>query len=218
MTTLIRLATPADAPQVLDIYAPFITDTPVSFEYVVPTVDEIARRISSILETHPWLILERDGEALGYVYASPHSGRAAYDWCVNVSVYTAANHRRAGVGRTLYTSLFELLRLMGYYNAYAGITLPNAASVGLHETMGFSLIGVYRKIGYKFGQWHDVGWWQMELQPRNEEPSPPILMPQAVGGETIEGWEAARNAGLALLPTSQYSQHPAGPDPGDQKR
>ena len=113
MDTIIRLATAADAPHISDIYAPFVTDTPVSFELEPPAAADIAERIESCLQTHPWLVAERDAEVLGYVYASPHRARAAYCWSVDVSVYTAAAHRRKGLGRALYTSLFACLRLQG---------------------------------------------------------------------------------------------------------
>jgi L-amino acid N-acyltransferase YncA len=98
-----------------------------------------------------------------------------------------------GVGRALYTSLFECLRLQGYYNAYAGITLPNSASVGLHEALGFSPVGVYQKVGYKFGVWHDVGWWQMALHERVPDPALPVRLPEAM---MLSEWNAALRAGL----------------------
>jgi phosphinothricin acetyltransferase len=133
---------------------------------------------------------------LGYVYASPHRARAAYCWSVDVSVYTSSKYRRQGVGRALYTSLFACLRLQGLYNAYAGITLPNPGSVGLHESFGFDLVGIYREVGYKSGQWHDVGWWQMALQPRIMEPPAPTMLPQAV---ELDGWAVAVDSGLGFI-------------------
>ncbi len=196
MDTVIRLVTPADAPALRDIYAPSVTDTAVSFELEPPTIVEMANRVESCLQMHPWLAADCGGELLGYVYASPHRTRAAYCWSVDVSVYIAAAHRRKGLGKALYTSLFACLRLQGLYNAYAGITLPNNGSVGLHESMGFEPVGIYREVGYKFGQWHDVVWLQMELQTRTTDPAPPILLPDAV---RMNAWEAALNAGVPLL-------------------
>src|SRR5579862_9806987 len=160
----IRLATVNDAEQVRDIYAPAIIESPISFELEVPSVTEMARRIPANLETHPWLVCERDGEILGYVYGSPHRARAAYCWSADVSVYTAAAHHRKGIGRALYTSLFDCLRLQGLYNVYAGITLPNAGSVGLHQAMGFGQVGVYHNVGFKGDKWHDVVWLEMPLR------------------------------------------------------
>jgi phosphinothricin acetyltransferase len=125
----------------------------------------------------PWLVCEVAGEALGYAYAGLHRERAAYQWSVEVSAYVRGDARRAGVGRALYTSLFAALVVQGFRNAYAGVTLPNAASVGLHTAVGFSPVGVYRGVGYKFGAWHDVAWFERALAPRVADPPAPQLLP-----------------------------------------
>jgi phosphinothricin acetyltransferase len=151
-------------------------------------------RIAKVLEEFPWLVCEEDGEILGYVYASRHRERPAYQWSVDVTAYIAERHRRKGVGRALYTSLFELLRLQGFYHAYAGITLPNPGSVGLHEAMGFQPVGVYRAVGFKCGEWHDVGWWQLELQPLAARPDAPRMIEAA---KASPDWQAALAAGVA---------------------
>jgi L-amino acid N-acyltransferase YncA len=148
------------------------------------------------VERMPWLVCEHRGELLGYAYASPHRVRAAYQWSVDVSVYIHAQARRSGVGRGLYRSLFALLTLQGFYHAYAGITLPNPASVGLHESLGFQPVGVYRSVGYKLGAWHDVGWWQLALQERVPAPEPP-LQPGTV--RESAAWRAALATGLPYL-------------------
>jgi L-amino acid N-acyltransferase YncA len=174
MGPIIRLATLDDAEAIRDIYAPFCEATPVSFETEAPSVDEMRLRIAKTLESLPWLVCERDDRVLGYAYASKHRERAAYRWSVDVSAYVRDGYRRAGVGRALYTRLFELLRLQGFYTALAGITLPNPGSVGLHESIGFEPVGVYRRIGFKCGEWHDVAWYQLALREytsRPEEPS-----------------------------------------------
>jgi phosphinothricin acetyltransferase len=171
---MIRLANPDDAEQILEIYSPFCSDTPVSFELQPPTGDEMRQRIVTTLEYFPWLVAEQEAEVLGYVYASRHRERAAYQWSVDVTAYIREGRRRGGLGRALYTPLFRILALQGFYNAYAGITLPNPASVGLHESLGFQPVGVYRGVGYKCGAWHDVGWWQLALRPRASDPGPPI--------------------------------------------
>src|SRR5919199_3326619 len=138
-----RLATERDAEQIAAIYAPNVTETIISFELEPPDAEEMRRRITGTLERFPWLVCEREKRVSGYAYASAHGSRAAYRWSVDVSAYVHEGERRSGVGRALYTSLFSLLSLQGFYNAYAGITLPNPASVGLHEALGFRPVGVY---------------------------------------------------------------------------
>jgi L-amino acid N-acyltransferase YncA len=196
MPLCIRLATESDAGQIQAIYAPFCSSTPVSFELEPPTVEEMRFRIAKILEQFPWLVCEGDGEILGYVYASRHRERPAYQWSVDVTVYVAEQHRRKGLGHALYTSLFEILRLQGFYHAYAGITLPNAGSIGLHEAMGFQPVGVYRAVGFKCGGWHDVGWWQLELQPLAASPEAPRDI-QTV--RECSQWQVALMTGLRHL-------------------
>ncbi|WP_227355013.1 arsinothricin resistance N-acetyltransferase ArsN1 family B [Haladaptatus salinisoli] len=167
----VRLAEADDAPRIAAIYAPIVRETVVSFETDPPDDEEVAERISKTLPTYPWLVCERDEEILGYAYASAHRTRDAYRWSVDASVYVHDGHRRSGVGRGLYESLFALLRRQGFYNAYAGIALPNPASVGLHESMGFEEVGVYRNVGYKDGAWRDVGWWHLRLRPGDSDAS-----------------------------------------------
>jgi len=170
----IRLAEPRDAAAIQAIYAPFCESTAVSFEIAAPTVAEIAERIAKISLQHPWLVGELDGRVVGYVYACPHRERAAYRWAVDVTVYIDAAHRQRGMGRALYTGLFAILRGQNYFRAFAGITLPNPGSVGVHEAMGFKPVAIYRNVGHKLGEWRDVGWWELELQPLPAAPSEPI--------------------------------------------
>lgn len=173
MGSIIRIAEPADAPGILAIYAPYCDTSPISFEIVAPSVEQMAERIAGITADYPWLVCEIDGQIAGYVYASRHRERAAYRWMVEVTVYVATTHRRRGVGRALYTSLFLILAEQNYFKALAGITLPNAQSVGLHESMGFTKIGIYPAVGYKMGRWLDVGWWQLALRPDLAPPPEP---------------------------------------------
>ncbi len=172
MPPRIRLATLDDAEPIQTIYAAYCS-TPISFEVEPPSVDEVRSRLAKILGHYPWLVFEDAGEVLGYAYASRHRERAAYMWSVDTSVYIRRGQLRRGLGRALYTALFGVLPLQGYVNAYAGITLPNPASVGLHESMGFQPVGVYSKVGFKHGVWHDVAWYQKALQARPNEPAPP---------------------------------------------
>jgi phosphinothricin acetyltransferase len=182
----LRLANPGDAAAVAAIYAPVVRTTAISFETEPPSVDEMAARIDRTRTRWPWLVCDRGGEVLGYAYASRHSERAAYQWSVDVSVYVDARAHRSGIGRALYTSLLRLLVVQGFYNAYAGITLPNAASVGLHETIGFVPVGVYRHVGFKLGAWHDVGWWSLGLQPTTGHPPSPVDLPVVAGRPEVE--------------------------------
>lgn len=171
---MIRLARPDDADGILEIYAPYVRDTPLTFEVEPPTPVEMAARIGDILVKFPWLVDEREGRVAGYAYASPHRARAAYRWCCEVATYVRADVRRSGVARALYARLFEILRAQGYQNAIAGIAVPNPPSIALHESLGFVAVGVYRAIGFKLGAWHDVGWWQLALQPPPVPPREPI--------------------------------------------
>jgi phosphinothricin acetyltransferase len=192
----IRLATEQDAEQIQEIYSPVVSHTATSFEEEPPTVEEMRLRIDETLIHFPWLVCEQQEKILGYAYASKHRTRAAYQWSVDVSVYIRAEARRKGIGRALYRSLFRILALQGFYNAYAGIALPNPGSVGLHESLGFEPIGVYKAVGYKLDAWRDVGWWHLLLQPKVESPQQPVNL-QAIFES--EEWETALAVGLSLL-------------------
>jgi phosphinothricin acetyltransferase len=152
-----------DAEAIANIYAPFVADTVISFEDMAPAPAEMADRIERLAKTHAWLVAEDAGEILGYAYACPHRERAAYRWTTEVTVYVDPRHQRRGVARRLYEALLARLADQGYRIALAVIALPNDASVALHEACGFELVGVYRAIGFKFGSWWDVGWWQLDL-------------------------------------------------------
>jgi phosphinothricin acetyltransferase len=197
--TAIRLARAADAGPIGAIYAPFVTGTATSFEVVVPTETEIAARIEGTVAHAPWLVAVEGEDVLGFAYASKHRERAAYRWSVDVSVYVHGRARRRGMARGLYTSLFALLRRQGFYAAHAGITLPNPASVGVHEAMGFRPVGVYRKVGFKLGAWHDVGWWQLELRDRPDTGTEPPTPRSMADAQADPDWAAALGAGLPLL-------------------
>jgi phosphinothricin acetyltransferase len=161
----IRVAQVRDAPAIHAIYEPIVSSTVISFELDMPSVDEMTTRIATTLERFPWLVSEDEtGEVDGYVYASRHRERAAYRWAVDVTAYVRADRRGRGIGKRLYLRLFDELVALGYCQAFAGIALPNAPSIALHESVGFEYLGVYRNVGYKLGAWHDVGWWQRGLQ------------------------------------------------------
>ena len=174
MAVQIRLATHDDGAAVAAIYRPVVAATAISFETILPDDDEMARRIDETLRSYPWLVCDVDGHPAGYAYAARHRVRGAYQWSVDTSVYIAEAYRRRNIGRGLYMSLFAILAAQGYFNAFAGIALPNPASVALHEAMGFEPIGVYRRVGYKLDRWHDVGWWQLILRQHEGSPGVPI--------------------------------------------
>jgi L-amino acid N-acyltransferase YncA len=170
---LIRIADPVrDAAACAAIYAPHVEGSAVSFEEWAPSAEEMGERIAAVARSHAWLVAERDGRVLGYAYATAFNQRPAYRWSASVSVYVAEGARGEGVGRALYEALFERLRAAGFRMACAGITLPNPASVALHESLGFERTGLNRAIGWKDGAWRDVGWWQLELAPAGDSPPP----------------------------------------------
>jgi L-amino acid N-acyltransferase YncA len=180
----IRHADPErDAVACAAIYAPSVTAGVASLEEHAPDPREIADRIRIISRDYPWLVAEIDDEVVGYAYASRHRDRAAYRWSADVTVYISAAHHRRGVGRALYEALFGLLVRQGVYEACAGITLPNDASVGLHESLGFAPVGVYHDIAYKFGRWRSTGWWRKTLQSHHDDRPPDELGPPARLGE-----------------------------------
>jgi len=170
----IRIASPADAEAITAIYAPIVRDTVISFEIEPPSVEEMRARVLSTLKLLPWLVsLDEQGAVNGYVYAGRHRERAAYQWSVDTTSYVRADSRGRGVGKALYGALFEELAGLGYFQAFAGITLPNDASVGLHESVGFKPVGTYCNVGFKQGAWRNVGWWQRALQEPSVNPLPP---------------------------------------------
>jgi len=172
---MVRHADPArDAAAIAAIYAPSVDSGVASFETAPPDAGEMARRIEDGSREYPWLVAERDGAVAGYAYGARHRSRAAYRWIVEVTVYVDVARHRSGVGRELYEALLPLLARQRLHVAVAGITLPNDASVALHEAVGFKPVGIYREIGYKAGAWHDVGWWQAWLRPTGAEPEEPL--------------------------------------------
>ncbi len=163
MTVEIRPATQADAAACADIYKPFVTDSWISFETDPPDGHEMARRIAAYSASHAWRVAESSGGILGFAYGSPHRVRAAYSTSADVTVYVRPDAARAGLGRRLYAELFDSLRARDVHAVFAGIALPNEASIGLHRAMGFEPVGVYRDVGWKLGAWRDVSWWQRRL-------------------------------------------------------
>ena len=190
----IRLAVPEDAGAIAAIYAPAVTDLSTSFEIVPPDADEMAKRIATISKRYPWIVSDDNGTVTGYAYGSTHRVRHAYQWTAEVSAYVRDDYHRRGIGQALYTSLFAILALQGYRTALAGITLPNPASVEFHKAMGFSVLGIFHRIGYKFGIWHDTIWLERALaeygeaqppQPMAEVQSDPAFAEALASGEKL---------------------------------
>jgi phosphinothricin acetyltransferase len=178
---LIRLAdADGDAEAIAAIYRPAVENSAASFEEVPPDPAEMAARIRSTLLRTPWLVAEETERrgVIGYAYAGPHHQRAGYRWSVDVSAYMGPARQGRGVGRRLYDELLRMLRRQGFVNVYAGIALPNPASIALHAAIGMRPIGVYERVGYKFGAWHDVAWYGMRIAQPTDPPPEPIPLPE----------------------------------------
>jgi len=174
----IRLAVPDDAAAMLEIYAPYVADTSITFETEVPTERQFAQRIASYMQEFPWIVYEKDGKVAGYAYGSRYRERVAYQWSVECSVYIHPEFQKQGIGARLYKVLFEILKKQMFRNVYAVINLPNDPSVQLHERMGFKWFATYEKVGYKLGRWKNVGWWGLILNEFGDEPAPPLKLPE----------------------------------------
>lgn len=171
---LIRRADPArDADACAAIYAPFATDSAVSFEENAPGPTEFAERIHHYQDSHAYLVAEIDGEVAGFAYASPYRERPAYRWAAESSVYISDRHRHQGIGKALYVALFQVLRDSGFKVVIAGITVPNPASLALHSALGFQHVGTFPKVGYKHGAWRDVAFLSLQLAPQDDGDEPP---------------------------------------------
>ncbi len=181
----LRLATAADAPEIAAIYAPFVAHTSVSFEAIPPTPQDIVAILARAAGMWPWVVCERDGRVAGYAYAGLHRERAAYRYSVNVSAYVREGDRGQGVGRATYTALLRLLEVLRYQSVFAGITLPNEASVAFHRTMGFDDVGRYRNVGFKAGAWHDTLWLGRALGTHPIPPPEPLPL-RAIDARTID--------------------------------
>lgn len=159
----IRSATLEDASSLVEIYAPNILESAISFEIVVPSVEEFRSRMQDVLVKFPWLVCEIDGVIVGYAYAGTFRARAAYALTVESAVYIRRGYEGKGIGSALYRDLFARLKTLGLATVIAGVTLPNAASVALHESFGFKKVAHLEKVGFKMNQWWDVGYWQLLL-------------------------------------------------------
>lgn len=174
---MIRFAAAKDAAELLEIYAPYVTGTTVSFEYEVPAVEEFRRRVEETSARYPYLVWEEDGALLGYAYAHPYAARPAYQWSAELTVYLRQGVSRRGLGSQLYGALMELLRLQGVRNVYGCVTAENTASVAFHHALGFREAGRFSQVGYKLGRWLDVLWLEKAIA-SGGEPQPLVSFPQ----------------------------------------
>lgn len=170
----IRPATVADLPRILEIYAPYVEHTAISFEYTVPTLAEFTDRFLGITAQFPWLVWEENGAVLGYAYGSLPFERAAYQWSAEASIYLCPEARGRGIGKSLYAALEEILKKQGYRKVYAIITTANEASVAFHKAVGYRHTATFPDCGYKFGQWYGTVWLEKDLNTWPTPPQPPI--------------------------------------------
>lgn len=169
----LRVAAPDDAAAVADAYRPYVEETAVTFEESPPDAAAVSDRIETKLETFPWFVAERDGQVVGYAYASKLRDRPAYRWTAELSVYVDRDDRGAGVGSALYRALLATLERQGFESAYGVVTVPNPESVGFHESFGFERVALFPDVGYKLGEWHDVAWYERALGERSDDPDDP---------------------------------------------
>ena len=169
----IRFAAPADSPALLKIYGQYI-ETPVTFEYVLPTEQEFADRIADISKCYPYLVCAENNEITGYAYACRHLERAAYQWNAELSIYLERSFTSRGLGKKLCRILIDILKLQGVRTVYSGVVAPNAKSEALHKSLGFEAAGVYPNMGYKCGKWRDVIWFAKQIAPYDVGPQPII--------------------------------------------
>lgn len=194
----VRLATEADAADILAVYAPYILDTAITFETEVPSLDDFACRVASVIGDYPFLVVEDEGRLVGFAYAQRLGERAAYAWNAELSIYFAPGYTSRGWGSVLFWTLIDLLALQGVRNAYSLITVPNEASRALHEKLGFSLMGIQKEAGYKLGAWHDVAWMRMAIGDFSAAPAPRLPLSEMDPDQVAEVLAAAETA-LAKL-------------------
>ncbi|MBL8004139.1 MAG: N-acetyltransferase [Candidatus Kapabacteria bacterium] len=186
MSFKIRLVQESDASAIAEIYRPYVEQTSISFEYEAPSPTEILQRIQNITTEYPWLVCLNGNTIIGYAYAGTHRHRTAYQWSVESAIYFSQEFHSKGLAPILYKTLFSLLQNQGFHTVLAGITTPNDKSVHFHQKMGFTHLGTYTNIGFKFGKWHDTQWYQRPLNDYTTEPSTPKKFPEIVNTEEVQ--------------------------------
>lgn len=196
----IRLINETDAQAVLGIYKYYVDHTIISFEYEAPTFEEYLQRIETNTSNYPWLVCAHENKIIGFAYGSTHRYRTAYQWSPESTIYLAPDFHTKGIGRVLYETLLSLLKVQGYYNVFAGVALPNEKSIGFHRALGFEEIGVFKKVGYKHGDWHDTHWFQLTLSEHKLHPSPPYLLSEIIStDEFLETIISANHKLISIL-------------------
>lgn len=174
MNHKIEFATLDDTKDILDIYAPYILNTSITFEYEVPSIEEFKNRIKKVTSYYPWLVYKVDEKIVAYAYASQYKERAAFMWDTEVSIYISPNYQGRGIAKILYRCLFDLLWLQGFYNIYALISVPNEKSIALHDSFGFELVGTYINTGFKLNHWCNLASLVKKLREAKEKPEPTV--------------------------------------------
>ena len=196
---MIRLAKPTDSAAMLDIYSPYIENTSLTFETITPSIPDFTQRIENYLQLTPWLVADKDGKVAGFAYASKYRDRTAYQWSIECSIYVHDDFLHTGIGTELYSTLFRILKHQGFTTVYAVINLPNEPSVEFHEKMSFRHFATFEKVGFKLGQWKNVGWWQLQLNEYENEPYAPIHL-KDLPPETISKLLKSVEGGLFQYP------------------
>ncbi len=182
----IRTIDKNDTQEVLEIYAYYILNTPITFDYHVPSTSEFIEKITTITRDYPWLVCVENEKIIGYAYGSMHRAKTAYQWSPESTIYLANGTYRKGLGRVLYETLFSLLKLQGYVNVYAGVTVPNINSEEFHKALGFKEIGLFHKAGYKLGEWHDTKWFELHISEHAHDPVPPKKLQEVIDSEAFK--------------------------------
>ena len=183
--TIVRDATPGDASRILEIYSYYVTDTAITFEYVIPSTEEFRQRMRQTMQKYPYLVIEEDGDIQGYAYAGVFKDRAAYDWACEMTVYIDRNAQRRGLGRMIYEALEAKLKAMGILTLYACIAYPEKEdeyltrnSVMFHKRLGYTLAGTFRRCGYKFDRWYDMVWMEKIIGGHTQGQRPVTAYPE----------------------------------------
>lgn len=182
----IRLISETDVAAVLEIYTYYVENTIISFEYEAPSIEEYLQRIITNTVNYPWIVCLYNSQIIGFAYGSTHRYRTAYQWSPESTIYMAPDFHTKGIGKLLYELLLSLLKLQGYYNVYAGVALPNDKSIGLHKKLGFDEIGIFQKVGYKHGDWHDTHWFQIHLNTHKLEPATPKKLKEVANSSPFQ--------------------------------